>query len=144
MKFNYKRKLKIIIISYLLLLTCATFSFAQDNVKIEEVIIAKGQSLSTTIVPIKDYKYFQIIMPSSWTTANLTFQTSDTSTGTFQDVYDENNTEVVVQAASSRNIILTTSGLYLISSKFLKIRSGTTGTPVNQTSQRTIKLILKK
>jgi hypothetical protein len=142
---NKNQKLKLFLYSILISLFLCVYvnCYAQENVKIETVTIAAGASLSN-VIPIGSYKYMQIIMPSAWTTANLTFQTCTTSGGTFTDVYDEDGVEVNISASTSRSILFSDESVMLISSLFLKIRSGTTGTPVNQAAARTIYLILKR
>jgi hypothetical protein len=94
---------------------------------------------------LEGYALVGILMPSAWTAASLTFQVAATSGGTFCDVYDDAGAEVTVSAAASRYIGLTTAdALCLSAARFLKLRSGTTGTPVNQAAARTITLILKE
>lgn len=101
--------------------------------------IASGQSLSAAVVVNGD-ALVEIQMPATWTTANLTFQTSPDGT-TFQDLYDEEGTEVTVTAAASRNIKL--NGAEWANIEWLKVRSGTTGTAVNQGGARTIGLSIR-
>lgn len=82
-----------------------------------------------------------IQMPAAWTTANLTFQASYDGGTTYQDLYDDAGNEVTVTAAASRNIYLSPeewAGIQL-----LKVRSGTSGTPVNQAAARTITLVTR-
>jgi hypothetical protein len=84
-----------------------------------------------------------IIMPSLWNTAVLTFQASNTSGGTFGDIYDGAGTEINVATAASRAIGLTTSDKNALESfQYIKLRSGTTATPVTQTASRTIIVVL--
>jgi len=77
-----------------------------------------------------------LLIPSSWTTANLTFQSS-MDMNTWGNVYDGAGNEYTVN--------ITTPGQYLILDPsafsmmaFLKIRSGTSSAPVNQSGTRTI------
>lgn len=82
----------------------------------------------------------QIIMPTTWVTANLTFQSSG-DCSTYQNLYDKNGTEYTVTAAASRNII--TSPSDFAGMQCLKFRSGTSGTPVTQTTTVNIRLMLR-
>lgn len=77
-----------------------------------------------------------IEMPSAWDTGNLTFSVASTLSGTYKNVYDEFGTEVTVTAAASRFIRLSPADWW--SMRYLKIRSGTSGTPVTQTAARTL------
>lgn len=104
--------------------------------------IASGASLSGAIdlvginagmLPIR-----AIIMSTSWTAANLTFQAGSHSDDTFLNVYDGAGNELTVSAGSGRMIVDIPE---LAAPPALKIRSGTSGTPVNQAAARTIYLI---
>jgi len=82
-----------------------------------------------------------IEMPAAWTAAELTFQTSFDSV-TYQDLYDEFGMEVTVQAAASRNIQMNPAEWTHV--KYLKVRSGTSGTPVAQAAGRVIYLLARE
>jgi len=88
----------------------------------------------------RDYRLCGIVMPATWTTANLTFQTSVDGV-TYQNFYDAAGTEVAVVAAASRTIYLDPAIFAAV--PYLKVRSGTSGTAVNQAAARTIGLILR-
>lgn len=104
--------------------------------------IASGAALSGAI-DLGGADDFAIVMPSAWTTANLSFQGSDSLTGTYADLYTDGGNEVVVSAAASRVISLANVRQFLGGVRFLKIRSGTTGTPVNQAAERSLTILLK-
>ena len=100
------------------------------------VSIANGASLSAAVIPYGGLPAV-IEMPAAWDAANLTFQTSGDGTNFF-NLYDEFGTEVTVTASTSRRIRLDPTqwaGIYQI-----KVRSGTAGTPVNQSAARTLYL----
>lgn len=99
--------------------------------------IASGASL-TTAIDLGTKRLAGIIIPASWTTANLTLQASADGTNWF-NVYDALGTEYTITAAASRAIIVPLTDM--IGFRYLKIRSGTSGTPVNQTAARTLTLI---
>lgn len=103
------------------------------------VTIANGASLSGAI-DCSEGRPARIVIPSAWTTANLTFQTSYDGT-TYNDLYDAFGTEYTVTVGgASRGIILPLADF--IGVRYLKVRSGTTGTPVTQGADRTLKLVL--
>jgi len=109
-----------------------------------KVNIASGSSLSGEVlldnsVP-RGKRLFAIVMPSSWTAANLTFQASIDGT-TYNNLYDYNGSEVTVTAAASRYIVL--DPLTFAGVAGVKIRSGTSGTPVNQGADRTLTLVVR-
>lgn len=105
----------------------------------QPVTIANGASLSDAIRP-NGAAMVGIEMPATWTTANLTFQVSVDGT-TYNNLYDSTGTEVTVTAAASRYIQLNPASFegFL----YVKVRSGTSGTPVNQGGARTIKVVVE-
>jgi len=101
--------------------------------------INSGASLSAAI-ELKGEALIGIIIPASWTTANLTFQGSVDGTN-YSNIYDDLGTEVTVQASASRHIRLIPTNW--IGYTHIKLRSGTSGTPVNQAAARTITLVTR-
>lgn len=101
--------------------------------------ILSGASLSSAI-DLSAGRLSRIAIPASWTTANLTFQTS-ADNSTFNDLYDSYGTEYTVTVGgASRAIVIPLADF--IGVRYLKIRSGTTGTPVNQGADRILTLVL--
>ncbi len=103
------------------------------------VIIANGQSLSG-VVQIAGKLLVGIIMPAAWDAANLTFQVSRDDV-TYNNKYDDAGVEKTITAAAARHIDVVPAEFS--GSEWLKIRSGTSGTPVPQTAARTIYLVLR-
>lgn len=101
--------------------------------------ISAGGSLSAE-VDLNGHQIMAIYMPGTWQAANLTFTASNASGGTFYDVYDSAGNELVATAAASRVI---TDLPELSPLRFIKVRSGTTGTPVTQAANRNIIFIVK-
>jgi len=100
----------------------------------QPAVIAISTSLSAAVY-IRGGLLAVIEMPAAWDAANLTFQASGDGTNYF-NLYDEFGTEVTVTASTSRRIRLEPSQWAGI--QYLKIRSGTAGTPVTQTAERTL------
>lgn len=100
--------------------------------------ILSGTALSGAI-DLRAASLAKIQMPASWTAANLTFQVSYDGT-TFANLYDEAGNEITVTAAASR-VIAVDVGTF-IGARYLKVRSGTAGTPVNQGADRALQLSL--
>ena len=109
--------------------------------------ISSGSSLSGVIdmsafaLNKDNYRLFGIVMPSAWTAANLTFQASYDGGTTWVNVWDATGDEMSVIADANRWIALIPDALSAIS--FLKIRSGSSSSAVNQSSDRTLNLILR-
>lgn len=103
------------------------------------ISIASGTSLSGAI-NLGGLRVFSIAVPSPWTTANLTFQASYDGGTTWSDVYKDGSEYVYTATAGKDNDV----DLQRFSSiPMLKVRSGTSGTPVNQAADRTITLVLR-
>lgn len=102
--------------------------------------IASGQSLSGVVpLAINHETLVGIQMPPAWTTADLSFQAAYDDDATFVDLYDVAGVEVTAKAAASRYIPVDPADFRGV--LFLKIRSGTAATPVNQAADRELILI---
>lgn len=102
--------------------------------------ITSGQSLSSAI-DVSDMAILTVYMPAAWDSAAITFTASATQTGTYGSVYDDAGTEVSITSANAvagRVIVDKTILEQLAGLRWLKVRSGTTATPVNQTADRAI------
>lgn len=100
--------------------------------------IANGASLSGPI-EFGMRRMVGLIVPPAWTTAAITFQASPDGT-TFYDLYDD-ATERAIAAGSvvaNRYIALAFSDWLLV--RAIKIRSGSSASPVNQAAARSILL----
>jgi hypothetical protein len=107
------------------------------------VTIANGAALSGA-VDTRGATIEAIEMPAAWTAADLTFQAADSETGTFSDVYDALGGEITVVVAASRTVTIQDPFDYNMRGlRYVKVRSGTSGTPVNQAGARTLYLICK-
>lgn len=105
-----------------------------------DVTIVDGASLSSA-VNLRGRVITGIFIPASWTTASITFQACSSADGTFVDVYDTAGAELTLSAAASSTYVSIDIGsLYGIN--FLKVRSGTTATPVTQSGDITLELML--
>lgn len=80
------------------------------------------------------------IMPATWTAANITFQASVDGTN-FYNLYDQFGNEVTNVVSTSRFVCLTPSDMASI--RYIKIRSGSSSTPVAQAAERLITLVTR-
>lgn len=102
------------------------------------VTISSGTSLSAAI-DLGSTILFAIQIPSSWTTANITFQASADGV-TYANLYDSTGTEVTVTAAASEFIVFSAPAPWM-GIRFIKVRSGTSSTPVNQGADRALSIV---
>lgn len=103
--------------------------------------IASGGSLSAAIA-LKGYTPVALVMPAGWDTGNITFQVTHDGES-YADLYNDLGSEVtVLSPAASRNIVLPAADWF---SGWLgiKLRSGTSGTPVTQTAERQIGIVCR-
>lgn len=102
------------------------------------VTIANGTSLSGE-VNVNSKRIVGIIMPAAWTAANLSLQAAITGT-TFGEVQDNGGTALAITAAAGVYIAIPDT-VALRGLGRVKVRSGTSGTPVNQAAERTLQLV---
>lgn len=102
-----------------------------DNASLSAAVDLAGRGISA------------IIIPSTWVTATvITFQVS-LDGSTYYDLYHNVSgtlTEYSVPVAASRYIALEQTKFFGV--KFIKVRSGTQGSPVNQTADAGVELPL--
>lgn len=103
--------------------------------------IANGAALSGSIF-LGEKSLVAIQMPAAWTAADITFQVSDDGS-TYEELLDDSGTAISITAPAAGNRLNLAAGDYA-SVLFLKVRSGTSGVPVNQAAARTLTLITRK
>lgn len=107
------------------------------------VTIAGSASLSDEI-HIGGAKMVAIQMDTTWTAAAITFKAASEKGGTYYDVYDDDMDEVSIAApTASKAISCVNIAVALSPYEWIKIRSGTTASAVNQAAARTLYLICK-
>lgn len=87
-------------------------------------------------------KLIGIIIPSVWTTANLTFQSYNSASQAWVNLYQYDGTELNYTAGTSYWIIAKPTDFAGI--RYLKIRSGTAATPVAQADDRVLILVIRE
>lgn len=103
------------------------------------VTIASGQALSDA-ANVQGRDVVGIVMPAGWDAAALTLRASADGQN-FADVFNIAGTEVSYTVAAGRYIPIEAGTLSGMQS--LILRSGTTATPVNQTANRVIGVVLR-
>ena len=107
-----------------------------------EVTIANGESLSDS-ADLKGGCIVGINMPAVWTAAGLSFQGSEDDT-TFVDIYN-NGGEITLLSAvvgTDRRILVSPVD-FVGAGRFVKVRSGTTGSAQAQGAARIITLLVR-
>lgn len=99
------------------------------------VVLGTGTSLSPA-ADLLGYDFVAVAMSGGWAAADITFQTSRDGIQ-FHDVYDDAPTPVeVALGAGAFSWVQIPSTLFRQFGRFVKIRSGTSGTPVTQFDNR--------
>lgn len=115
--------------------------------------IPANQALSG-VLEIGGHDLVAIEMPEAWaggavitfqSKANLTEnQINGSNVEDLDNVYDDTGTEVSITVAANRIVVIGTATKAAIGAlRYLRIRSGTSASPVNQNPARDIKLIVK-
>lgn len=118
--------------------TIHTTALCAPKIRSFTVTIPNSAAVPTEGTDLEGYMPIGIVMPEAWTTANLTFQATSDGVN-YYDVYDSGGTEVTVTAAASRYIVLTPELVAAFAGvQKVLVRSGTTGSPVNQAAARTL------
>lgn len=81
-----------------------------------------------------------LMMPSAWTSAALTFQASADGV-TFADLHDKYDNEITLTVSANNAYVLDLADWVTL--PYLKIRSGTSAVPVNQSALRSLTLLLR-
>ena len=106
-----------------------------------DVTIASGASLSAA-VDLGAQTLVGVLISASWTAAGLSFQGSPDGV-TYGKLVNQAGTEITAAAlAGGEYVCLDPDALY--GTRFIKVRSGTNGTPVNQGADRTLRLVARR
>jgi len=104
---------------------------------VETAVIAITTSLSAA-VNLGNKRLAAIQMPAAWDAAVITFQGSLDGT-TFSNLFDSNGLEMSIPSLSATaNLGISIDVASFAGWPFLKIRSGTAASPVNQTAARSL------
>lgn len=109
-----------------------------------KVDLTISENISTALDK-SHYKSFSIHLPTDWTTAPITFLGSRTFDGTYVQVVNPDNSEEakINEVAASKCIsLLEEPSLAVI--PYIKLRSGTANTPVDQGTTKTIGISLMR
>lgn len=106
------------------------------------VTIADSAALSGAL-NVQGWDVMAIEQPANCEGTAFTFQASQDGS-TFADVYDNTGTELSVTKSATAAQLLTLGTKQIQGVAQIKVRSGTTGAPTNQTGAATIKVGLRK
>lgn len=113
----------------------ASFSGSGKQVS-ATVTIANGESLSDA-AELLSLTLIGILIPAAWTSAGLTFQAS--ADGTTYGNLVESSGEINIGTLAAGAFVSLDPAKFL-AARYIKVRSGTSGTPVNQGAARSVVL----
>jgi hypothetical protein len=113
---------------------------AGTNLSTVTATVLSGTSLSAA-APLNQMVVVGIVMPATWTAADLTFQVSSDGGATFHELYTSAGTPVQYQSTAA--VQFGVDGRLWGGIDQVKVRSGTAGVAVNQGADRAITLLLK-
>lgn len=121
------------------------YANVMGSYKVLTATIGASSSLSDEIDIGNRVSGMAIEIPNAWTTANITFMGANASGGTFRPIIGDGGTEINVTVGATNNMIgLDATKLNALKPfKYIKVRSGTKDTPVEQTATRTIYVMVK-
>jgi len=105
------------------------------------VELTAGASLTGTI-NLAGLRLFGLIMPADWTTADLTFQMSPDAGMTWANMLDQNGSEILSVGTPNSYITINKASDFA-PLQYLRIRSGSSSSPVTQTASRVLQLVLR-
>lgn len=104
-------------------------------------LIADGTSISGSVF-VGYGLLVGLIVPSGWDSADITLQACPVEGGTFYNVHNKaGDTEETIQAGASRHIWLDPP---MRGFGWIKVRSGTSGSPVNQSGDVIVGVVTEK
>jgi hypothetical protein len=111
---------------------------SQIGLSTVSAVIAASASLSAEIDLGAQY-LVGLYVPSNWTSANITFQVSPDEVN-FGNMFSYLGAEVTFVAVAGQ--YLAVDPTLWKGARAIKVRSGTSGSPVNQTAQVTLQLVV--
>ena len=104
--------------------------------------IPSGTSVSGVLDTGRD-SILGIVMPSSWTSADLTFEVSYDNITWVGMVYDETSSQCNSISSPAPSSAHTVSLSGLLPYRYVRLRSGTTSSPVVQGGDRSVVVLLR-
>lgn len=102
--------------------------------------ITSGQSLSASI-EVNGEHVIGVIVPAAWTAAGLSFQGSFDGTNFFE-LYDMTGVAITIPVVASSYTVIQPTAMHGVN--FVKVRSGTSGSPVTQASTMVLTLLTRR
>ncbi len=114
------------------------------NTHASAVVVEVIMRDTSTVLRKKRHSDMLIIMPTSWEAADMTFLISSSADGTFSKlVLADDEAEVTIKASASEAIAMNGEIKEALEAcQFIKLRSGTSTTPIDQKTDKTIVVML--
>ena len=110
---------------------------------LETISVTMDAATSLTgAIHLGGLRLFGVIVPSDWTTANLTFQMSPDAGVSWFDLVDQNGDGVLLAGKAGAYVAVEKPAQFA-PVQYLKIRSGSSLSPVSQSAGRVLQLVLR-
>jgi hypothetical protein len=109
--------------------------------KSASVTIPNGGSIMADGVDLNQFTPVGVLLPAGWTSAGLSFAASPDG-ATYGALYDKDGEVMIATLAGGEYVVL--DPLKFFGARWLKIRSGTAGSPVNQGADRVLTLVVRR
>ena len=107
------------------------------------ILIASGTALSNGAL-LGDHVFVGLQYSAAWTAAALTFQVSDDAGVSWHNLFDDGGNEVTINPTTPAGLRIAITPDPFGGVVLLRIRSGTSGSPVNQAADRNLIVITRK
>ena len=108
---------------------------------VQGVTIPSGQALSNS-TDLSMSRFCGIILPTAWTTADVSFQASMDGT-TWVDVFTQSGEYTIPSAVAAPSRLYVLDTHFTPGIRFLKVRSGLSAAPVNQAADRSVLVVTR-
>ena len=112
----------------------------QNEPNTQTATIAISGNLTPAIQLPPGHELAAILMPAVWTAAGITFQAAYDN-GSYANVFAAGGAEYALVVVATNYVVIPPGALH--GANWIKIRSGTTGTPVAQIAARTLTIITR-
>lgn len=106
----------------------------------QTVSILAGNALSSG-ADLGDRQLLGLVMPSAWSAASLTFQVSNDGNVFYDLHFGAGELTITAAQGATSNSAVTLPPDSFLPWRYVRVRSGTSSAPVNQTADRTIILV---
>lgn len=99
--------------------------FQNNNTYVSDTLTFTAGTVSNEVIDLKGRVPMAIVTPASFGATSITFQASDSPTGTFRAVYNDTGAAITVTVSSTLTAWTDITSIFPASVQFVKLVSGT-------------------